>query len=217
MGCAWLSLVTCMKESCHMYNGAKSLVWISHVSRINESYHTSEWVVSQVAQCEASEQENRALRRKLMASQRLAQELHVQVCCSVGQCVAACRSVLQLHVQVLRVTRINESCHVHERIMSRSRISHVTRKVTSLIYNTLQRTATQCNAQEHTATHCNNLQQSAIHYHTLHHTITHYNTLQHAASHCNTLQHTATRSNTLQHTATHCNNLQHTAIHCNTL
>jgi len=57
-----------------------------------------------------------------------------------------------------------------------------------MLYNALQRTATQCNTLLHIAAHCNTLQ----------HTATHCNTMPYTATHCNTLQHAATRCNTLQ-------------------
>ena len=70
---------------------------------------------------------------------------------------------------------------------------------------TLQHTATHCNIpalppnhSRHTATHCNTLQ----------HTATHMPFLQITATHCNALQHTATHCNTMQqHSAKECNTL----------
>jgi len=80
--------------------------------------------------------------------------------------------------------------------------------LTAIHYNTLQRTATNCNTLQHSATHfwiCTGM------------TTTHCNTMQHTAPYCNILQHTATHCNTLQYTATLCNERQHIATHCNKL
>ena len=43
-----MSHVTRMNESCHTYEWVMSHVWMSHVTRMNESCHTYEWVMSHV-------------------------------------------------------------------------------------------------------------------------------------------------------------------------
>ena len=44
----WMSHVTCVHESCHMYAWVSSYVWRSHVARMDESCHTYEWVMSHI-------------------------------------------------------------------------------------------------------------------------------------------------------------------------
>jgi len=39
----WMSHVTHMNESCHTYEWVMSHTWMSHVTHMNESYHTCEW------------------------------------------------------------------------------------------------------------------------------------------------------------------------------
>jgi len=68
----WMSHVTHMNESCHTYEWVISHVWMSHVTRMNESSHTYEWVMS--------------------------------------------------HVWMSRVTRMNESCHTYKWIIKGSKI-----------------------------------------------------------------------------------------------
>ena len=43
-----LSHVTRLNESYHTFECVMSHVWMSHVTRLNESYHTFEWVMSHV-------------------------------------------------------------------------------------------------------------------------------------------------------------------------
>ena len=42
---AWMSHVTHMNESCHTYEWVMSHTWMSHVTHMNETQHTSEWVM----------------------------------------------------------------------------------------------------------------------------------------------------------------------------
>ena len=48
MSHVWMSHVTRMNESCHTYEWVMAHVWMSHVTRMNESCHTYEWVMSHV-------------------------------------------------------------------------------------------------------------------------------------------------------------------------
>ena len=63
-----MSHVTHMNESCHTHEWVMSHIWMSHVTHMNESCHTHEWVMS--------------------------------------------------HTWMSHVTHINESCHTHEWVMS---------------------------------------------------------------------------------------------------
>ena len=44
----WMSHVTHMNESCHTYEWVMSHIWMSHVTHMNESRHTYEWVMSHI-------------------------------------------------------------------------------------------------------------------------------------------------------------------------
>ena len=75
----WMSHVTCINESCHTYEWVMSLmshIWMSHVTHMNESWHTHEWFMS--------------------------------------------------HIWMSHGAHINESCHTYEWVMSHLWLSHVT-------------------------------------------------------------------------------------------
>ena len=44
----WMRHVTRMNESCQTYEWVMSHVWMSHVTRMNESCHTYEWVITRM-------------------------------------------------------------------------------------------------------------------------------------------------------------------------
>ena len=44
----WMSHVTHMNESCHTYEWVMSHIWMSHVTHTNESCHTYDWVMSHI-------------------------------------------------------------------------------------------------------------------------------------------------------------------------
>ena len=48
MSLIWMSHVTRMNESCHTNEWVMSHVWISHVTQMNESCHTYEWVTAHI-------------------------------------------------------------------------------------------------------------------------------------------------------------------------
>ena len=72
----WMSHVTHMNESCHTYQWVMSQLWMSHVTHTNESCHTYRWVMSQL--------------------------------------------------WMSHVTHTNESCHTYRWVMSQIWMSHVT-------------------------------------------------------------------------------------------
>ena len=76
-----MSHVTYMNESCSTHEWVKSYIWMSHVTHMNESYYAFEWACCSVLQC-------------------------VAVCCSVLQCFAVC----VLRIWTCHVTLLNRSC-----------------------------------------------------------------------------------------------------------
>jgi len=43
-----MSHVTHMNESCHTYEWVMSRIWMSHVTHMNESWHTYEWIMPHI-------------------------------------------------------------------------------------------------------------------------------------------------------------------------
>ena len=74
----WMSHVTLMDESCHTYEWVMSHSWMSHVTLMNESCQTHEWVMSHIWMSHAT---------------------HMNVSCNTW---------------MSHVTHMNESCHTYE-------------------------------------------------------------------------------------------------------
>ena len=77
----WMSHVTLMNESCHTYEWVMSHIWMSHVTLMNESCHTYETVMQH--KC-----------------------FHLAPTVAVGAWMCVCH-----------VTHMNESCHTYETVM----------------------------------------------------------------------------------------------------
>ena len=78
----WNIHVTCMYESCHIYEKVMSHVWMSHVPHTNESCHMYEWVMSYVWMSHVT---------------RMNESCHI------------CERVMS-HIRTSHVTCMNESC-----------------------------------------------------------------------------------------------------------
>jgi len=107
MSHVWMSHVTRMNESCQTYERVMSHVWMSHVTRMNESCHTYERVMS----------------RKWTSYVRLVDEsCHAHVVMShvthMNEWNWLCNVSLLCMGVVNRDTRMNESCHTYEWVMS---------------------------------------------------------------------------------------------------
>ena len=175
-----------------------SHIWMSHVTHMNESCHTYEWVISHIY---------------FTAHPRTTAPVRGFVWHDIFTCGSwlmymedmthsyKWHSVFKFETpSFIYVTWLIYMCDMtHSYVWHDSLIC-----MTWLINMCDMAHSTYCNTLQQTATHCNTLQNAA----------THCSTLQHTAAHCNTLQHAARHCNTLQHAATHCNSLQHTAIHC---
>ena len=74
------------------------LMWMSHVTHVNESCHTCEWIMSHMWMHHVT---------------------HVNVSCHTCECVMS-------HIWMGHVTHVNESCHTCEWVMSHIWRSHVT-------------------------------------------------------------------------------------------
>jgi len=98
----WMSHVTRMNESCHTFEWVMSIyecvmshVWMSHVTRMNESRHTYEWVTSHI---------------------RMSHVAHIRISHVT-------------HISMSHVTHMNDSRHTNERVMSYMRMRHRTSHV----------------------------------------------------------------------------------------
>ena len=67
-----------------------SHIWMSHVTHMNVSYHTHEWI---------------------MSSTRICHDTHIYGACHTYKAVVS-------HTWMRHITHMNESCHTHEWVMS---------------------------------------------------------------------------------------------------
>jgi len=81
-------------EACHSKERVMSHIWMSHITRRNESWHTYEGVMSQIGMSHVT---------------------HVQI--SRRRCRRCCNRSM-LHIWMSQVTRMKESCHSYEHVMS---------------------------------------------------------------------------------------------------
>ena len=136
-----------------------SHMWMRHVTHVNETCHTHEWVLHQTDSTivELNSLSTEFVLQCLLQCVQYA-AMCCTVCCSLLQCIAVCCSILQW------------VCCSAWALLSqkRPRTIHIATHTTT-----------------HTATKWGNRIQWAFQY-TLQHTATHCNTLQHAATHCNT-------------------------------
>jgi len=93
-----MSHVTHMNESCHTYEWVMSHVWMGHVTHMTESCHTYEWVMSHIWMSHVTRMNE------------------------------SCRAYewVMSHIWMSHVTHMTESCQTYEWVMSHKRRSHVT-------------------------------------------------------------------------------------------
>jgi len=91
----WMSHVSRMNESRITYEWVTYHVWMSHIPHMNESRITYEWVISHIWMSHLT---------------RMNESCHTY----------------EWVLPFIRVTRINESCHTYEGVMSHTWMSHVT-------------------------------------------------------------------------------------------
>jgi len=77
--------VTHINESCQTYEWVMSHIWMSHVTHMNESCHTYQWVMSHISMSHVT---------------------HLNESCHTYEWV-------MLHISMSHVTHINESCHTY--------------------------------------------------------------------------------------------------------
>ena len=100
--------VTHMNESCHTYEWVMSHIWMRHVIHMNESCHTYEWIMSQVWKMRCAYTSvlrslpRHATDQRLYKSERVMSHLEH----------------IPSNMWTSHVTHINKSRHTHERVMS---------------------------------------------------------------------------------------------------
>ena len=94
-----MSHVTRMNESCHTYEWVMSHIPMSHVAHMNESFHAYEWVMSHISMSHIT---------------------HMNVSCHTYLWIYVTHMNKSCH------THMNESCHTYECVMSHIWMSHVT-------------------------------------------------------------------------------------------
>jgi len=116
-----LSHVTHINESCRTYEWVKSHIWTSHVTHINETCHTYQWVMSPISMSyvtHINQTYPTHLQRELNGRYACIRE----ACCDMGLLSSRRWTACARHV-----THVNGSCHTYEYVMSHKGISHVTR------------------------------------------------------------------------------------------
>ena len=133
----WMSHVTCMNESCHVYGwvmsairilnfnilrtpyiGSLNLTSLSHVAHVNETCHMYEWVASHVWMSHVS-QTNAYIRGTTDALNK--NFFFKSTCWSHVSHINK-----SSHVTHMNESRMNESCHAHEWVVSHAWMSTVT-------------------------------------------------------------------------------------------
>jgi len=186
---------------------------MSHVTHLNESCHTSEWVMSLIWRSHVTHP-------WVMSHFWMSHVTHLKESCHASERVIS-------PIEMRHNTLLNQACRSSDWVMH-----GICKGVEKNYPNALQYTATHCNTLHHTATHYRYPGLSRRSTASARALITIDLAYCNALHNCNTLQHTAThyrcsgpshRStalariliknwlNMLQHTATHCNTLQHTA------
>jgi len=154
---------------------------MSHVTHMNESCHTYEWVMS----CESCHVTQ--IMKQIQLSTTLPATRLIHTC---SKTATRCNTLQHTATWLINTYNMTEThCNT---LQHTATWLNYTCNMTDC--NTLQQhTASCCNTLQHTATHCSTLQHTTAHHNTLPHTATHCRTLQHTVTHCNTLLHTATR------------------------
>ena len=99
----WMGHVTQMNESCHTYEWVMPHIWMSHVTHMNESCHTYEWVMSHIWMGHATHMNGSCHTYEWVTS-------HIWIWRSLSH-------IWMSHV-THHVTQLNESCLTYQRTKS---------------------------------------------------------------------------------------------------
>ena len=121
----WMSYVTRMNESCHTYEWGMSHVWMSHVTRGNESCHTYEWAMRHIWMSHVTHRnKSRHTYHTHDVHVRGQKILHiVRMSCSWHIYMDAS---FQTYESTNAENRLSESYHTSECVMSHGWMRHVT-------------------------------------------------------------------------------------------
>jgi len=118
--CMWMSHVSRMNQSCRIYEWAISHMWMSHVTHMNESCHACEWVMSRIWMSHVTRMnESHYANESAMLHTWTSHTTHINEPCHTYEWA-------MWHVWNSHVTQFNESCQTYEWVMSHTWMSHVT-------------------------------------------------------------------------------------------
>jgi len=128
----WKSHVTHMNESCHTHEWVMSLTWISHVTYMDASCHAYAWVMSHIWMSQGTHtNESRHTYEWVMSHEWMNHGTHMNESCHTYERIMAHiwmslepSEWCMTHERVM--THMNGSCHTYEWVMSHIRMSHVT-------------------------------------------------------------------------------------------
>ena len=125
----WMSHVTRMNESYHTYEWVISHIQMSHVTRTNESCHTYEWVMSHIWMRHVTRtNESCPTYEWVMSHSRYTRAtLRADLRAHIHEWVMSHVWMSISHIWMRHVTHMNESYHTYDWVMSRSWMSHITR------------------------------------------------------------------------------------------
>jgi len=109
----WMSHVTRMNESCHTYERVMSYVWMSRATHMNESCRTYEWFMSHIWMTHVTHE-------CFMPHTWMIQVTHMNESCRTYEWVMP-------HVWMSQAARMNESCRTYEWVMPHVWMSHAAR------------------------------------------------------------------------------------------
>jgi len=96
---------TRMNESCHTHEWVMSLMWLSQVTHMNEWRHENDWAVSHIW---------------------IGHRTHVDESCPTHQWVTSHISMSRVCPEHDENIHLNESCRTYEWVMSHTWMSHIT-------------------------------------------------------------------------------------------
>jgi len=108
--------VTRVNESCHTYEWVMSHIWMSHVTHASESCHTYEWVMLHVWVSHEWDLSHIWTRHVTNRSFHTHQSVMSHIWMSLTYIDGSCHTYgwVMSHIWMRHVTHINESCHKYE-------------------------------------------------------------------------------------------------------
>jgi len=126
-----MSHVTHMNESCPTDEWVMWHIWETDVSRMNESCHTSKWVRSCIWMSNVTDVNKTCQTFKCIMSHIWTSHVtHIIKLCQIYKCVMS-------RVWISHVTHTNRSCHTIEGVMSHMSRRHVTHMNVSRVYTSI--------------------------------------------------------------------------------